>query len=234
MYGRRFAEHSRARELQRSLGGGWTTPEAVVHLYAPALAIGLATLLAMPGQLSLERWIDGHPLGPTQIAVSVVPLLIALGLRLAAPALYRTGMWEAVPWLTEATRTLAGPPRPEPTPAWVRQVPIAWLRLLTVQFLRMTPLPYLRLAIVVGLTVHAALRSDAPGGPAIALSLAAIGLWIVPTSTLVRARPARARLAAALPLRATQRRGQAGVIAVVALAAPALILVSVILVRLLG
>jgi hypothetical protein len=234
MYGRRFPEHSRARELQRSLGGGWTTPEAVVHLYAPAFALGLAVLLAMPGQLSWERWIDGHALGPTQVAVSVVPVLIALGLRLAAPALYRTGVWEAVPWLTEATRTLAGPPQPEPTPGWVRRVPDAWARLLIVQFLRMTPLPYLRLAILIGLTVHAGFAAGAPGGPAIALSFAAIGLWMVPAGTVARARSARARLAGALPLSPAKRRGQTGFMAAAALAMPALGLVAVILLRLLG
>ncbi|KIG14783.1 hypothetical protein DB30_06369 [Enhygromyxa salina] len=234
MFGRRFPEGSRARELQRSLGGGWTTPEAVVHLYAPAFALALAVLLAMPGQLSWERWVDGHALGTTQIAVSLTPLLLALGLRLAAPALYRAGVWEAVPWLSEATRTLAGPPQPEPTPGWVRRVPDAWARLLIVQFLRMTPLPYLRLAIVVGLAVHAALAEQAPGGPGIALGLAAIGLWTVPAGTVMRAQVARARLAGALPLSASKRRGHSGILAASALALPPLGLLGVILLRLLG
>lgn len=234
MFGRRFPEHSPARDIQRSLGGGWTTPEAVVHLYAPALALGLAVLLAMPGQLSWERWIDGHSLGPTQLAISVVPLLIAGALRLAAPALYRAGVWEAVPWLTEATRTLAGPPQPEPTPGWVRRVPDAWARLLIVQFLRMTPLPYLRLAILIGLAVHAALAAQAPGGPGIALSFAAVGLWIVPAGAVARTQSARARLAGALPLSAAKRRGQSGFAATAALALPALGLIAVILLRLLG
>ncbi|PRQ07287.1 hypothetical protein [Enhygromyxa salina] len=234
MFGRRFPEPSRVRELQRSLGGGWTTPEAVVHLYAPALALGLAVLLAMPGQLSWERWIDGHSLGPTQLAVSVIPLLVAVGLRLAAPALYRAGVWEAVPWLTEATRTLAGPPQPEPTPSWVRKLRDPWARLIIVQFLRMTPLPYLRLAIVVGLAVHAALAEGAPGGPGIALSLAAIGLWIVPAGTVARAGVARARLAGALPLSPAKRRGRSGFAATAALALPAVALIGVILLRVLG
>src|SRR5690606_24229808 len=56
--GRRFPEDSRAHDLQRSLGGGWTTAEAVVHLYAPAFGLGLAVLLAMPGQLSWEHHVD--------------------------------------------------------------------------------------------------------------------------------------------------------------------------------
>ncbi|MBL4685238.1 MAG: hypothetical protein JKY37_11655, partial [Nannocystaceae bacterium] len=41
--GRRFEEDSAARRLQLQAGGGWTLPEAVVHLYAPALGVGLAT-----------------------------------------------------------------------------------------------------------------------------------------------------------------------------------------------
>jgi hypothetical protein len=125
--GRRFPEHGRAHELQRSLGGGWTTPEAVVHLYAPALFLALATALAMPGQLSLERWLDGHPLTSGAWAAALLPLLVAIGLRALAPRHYRLGMWEAVPWLSEATRTLAGPPLPESTPGWATKIPDPWI-----------------------------------------------------------------------------------------------------------
>ena len=98
--------------------GGWTTPEAVVHLYAPAFFLALATALAMPGQLSWERWLDGNPAGAGSWIAGLLPLAVAIGLRALAPRQYGRGLWESVPWLAEATRTLAGPPQPEPTPAW--------------------------------------------------------------------------------------------------------------------
>jgi hypothetical protein len=150
LLGRRFPEQARLHDLQRSLGGGWTTPEAVVHLYAPAFFLALATALAMPGQLSWERWLDGHPLGSGAWAAGLLPLAMAIGLRMLAPRRYRVGMWEAVAWLSEATRTLAGPPRPEPTPAWAATISDPWIRLLVIQFWRITPLAYLRLALVLG------------------------------------------------------------------------------------
>ncbi|PRP93848.1 hypothetical protein ENSA5_42520 [Enhygromyxa salina] len=234
IFGRRFPETSRAHELQRSLGGGWTTPEAVVHLYAPAFAVGLAVLLAMPGQLSLERWVDGHAVSSTQLGLGLTPALIAIALRLAAPALYRRGVWEAVPRLAEATRTLAGPPQPEPSPAWARAISDPWLRLVVIQFWRITALPYLRLGLVVGLAVHTATRADPPSGYSVAVAVAAIGAWVVPAGTLIRERAARARLAGALPLSRLKRRGYAGIAAGVALAAPPVALLGSIALRALG
>ena len=47
-FGRRLGPQHPGTDVLRSLGGGWTLPEAVVHLYAPALGLGLATALAMP------------------------------------------------------------------------------------------------------------------------------------------------------------------------------------------
>lgn len=223
-YGRRFPSTSRAHELQRSLGGGWTTPEAVVHLYAPAFGVGLAVLLAMPGQLSWEHFLDHGALNIRLLGVSAVPLLVALAVRFAGPAAYRRGLWEAVAWLVEATRTLAGPPQPEPTPAWAKRIPDPWTRLLVIQFWRVTPLPALRLVIVLGLALFTAARAAPPSGPAIALGLAAIGVWVVPAGTLARDRIARARLAGALPLDRVRRGGRAGALALAALLAPALLL----------
>ena len=223
-FGRRFPKTSRAHELQSSLGGGWTTPEAVVHLYAPAFGVGLAVLLAMPGQLSWERYLDHGVLNIRQLAIGVAPLVIALAVRIAAPTLYRRGLWEAVPWLVEATRTIAGPPQPEATPAWARRIPDPWTRLLVIQFWRVTPLPGLRLTIVLGLALVTLARSAPPSGPALALALMAIGAWVVPAGTLLRDRVARARLAGALPLERGRRRGRAGPLAVAALLSPLLLL----------
>lgn len=221
--GRRFPEGSRARELQRSLGGGWTTAEAVVHLYAPAFGVGLAVLLAMPGQLSWEHYLDHGVLNIRQLGIGAAPLAIALVLRLGALRLYRRGFWEAVAWLTEATRTLAGPPQPEPTPAWARRIRDPWTRLLVIQFWRATPLPGLRLALVLGLSILLVFRAAPPSGSALALWLAAVGAWTVPAGTLVRDRPARTRLAGALPLDPVRRSGRAGPLAIAALLAPILI-----------
>jgi hypothetical protein len=232
LYGRRYPEDSRVHELQRSLGGGWTTAEAVVHLYAPAFGVGLAVLLAMPGQLSWERTLDGGAPSVRLIGLALAPLIVALAARLAAPSLYRRGLWEAVPWLVEATRTLAGPPRPEATPAWARKVPDPWTRLLVIQFWRVTPLPALRLVILAGLGLFTGLRAEPPSGLVLALSLAAIGAWVIPAGTLAGDRLARSRLAGALPLGPSPRRGRAGPLALAALLTPALLLGGVIGARL--
>jgi hypothetical protein len=224
LLGRRFPEHGRGHELQRSLGGGWTTPEAVVHLYAPAFFLALATALAMPGQLSWERWLDGHPLGAGSWAAALLPLPVAIGLRmLVAPRHYRIGMWEAVAWLSEATRTLAGPPQPEPTPAWAEKISDPWIRLLVIQFWRITPLPYLRLALVLGVGAITLMRTAPPTGPLVAVAMACIGAWLVPTGAMLRESTNRARMCGALPLASGRRRGRPGVLAAVALAVPVLL-----------
>ncbi|MFO7561598.1 MAG: hypothetical protein R6X02_03050 [Enhygromyxa sp.] len=221
--GRRFPEGSRAHELQRNLGGGWTTAEAVVHLYAPAFGLGLAVLLAMPGQLSWEHYLDHGALNIRHLIVGTAPLLVALVLRVAARPLYRRGIWEAVPWLVEASRTLAGPPRPESTPAWAARIRDPWTRLLVIQFWRITPLPGLRLALLLGSTALVVARATPPSAAAMALWLAVVGAWLVPAGALARDRLARARLAGALPLSAARRSGRAGSIALAALLAPVLL-----------
>lgn len=234
LLGRRFPEHGRGHELQRSLGGGWTTPEAVVHLYAPAFFLALATALAMPGQLSWERWLDGHPLGAGSWTAALLPLPIAIGLRMLAPRQYRVGMWEAVAWLSEATRTLAGPPQPEPTPAWAGKISDPWIRLVVIQFWRVTPLPYLRLALVLGVGVVTLMRTAPPTGPLVAVAMACVGAWLVPAGAVVRESTSRARMCEALPLSAGRRRGRPGVTAAVALAAPVLLVFGALAGRLLS
>lgn len=234
LLGRRFPEHGRGHELQRSLGGGWTTPEAVVHLYAPAFFLALATALAMPGQLSWERWLDGHPLGAGSWAAALLPVPMAIGLRMLAPRHYRVGMWEAVAWLSEATRTLAGPPQPEPTPAWADKIADPWIRLVVIQFWRITPLPYLRLALVLGVGVVTLTRTAPPTGPLVAVALACIGAWLVPAGAIVRESTNRARMCGALPLSPGRRQGRPGGVAVVALAAPVMLVLGALAGRLLS
>lgn len=225
--GRRFPAASRGHELQRTLGGGWTTPEAVVHLYAPALGLASAAALAMPGQLGLERWLDGGTLEGPLLALALVPLAIAAAIRVAAPRLYARGVWEAVPWLAEATRTIAGPPRPEPSPAWIRRIPDPWVRLAVVQFMRMTPLPTLRLVALVGFGGWMAVRSAPPSGPALAALLALVGLWLIPARAIAHQRASRARLAGALPLPHAQRGGAVGSAFALLLAPVVLVMVVV-------
>lgn len=231
--GRRFPEHSPLSEAQRSLGGGWTTPEAVIHLYGPALGIGVATLLAMPGQLGLERWADGSPPTAGHVTLGLAPLVLAIGIRLVGPRAYRAGLFEAVPWLAEATKTLAGAPTPEPSPAWVARVRDPWSRLLILQFLRMTPLPGLRAVIVLATIAYLAVRADPPTGPAIAFAATACGLWVAPARSVRAQADNRARLAGALPLPAAHRRGRAGWVTLL-LWAPVLAFATVLAARLAG
>ncbi|MEZ4454716.1 MAG: hypothetical protein R3B09_35025 [Nannocystaceae bacterium] len=103
--GRRFAGDGAATSIQRSLAAGWSAPEAAIHLYAPALGIGLAALLAMPGQLALEHrgaapsalpWPSGRWPSPPRSAWS--------------PSFYACGLWEAaLRVFHESIRSLAGP-----------------------------------------------------------------------------------------------------------------------------
>jgi hypothetical protein len=210
LLGRRFPPDSRGHELQRTLGGGWTTAEAVVHLYAPAFGIATATALAMPGQLGIQRWLETGSLAGSHLALGVAPLGLAVLVRLAAPRAYARGVWEAVPWLAEATRTIAGPPQPEPTAAWIRGIRDPWSRMLVVQFVRLTPLPMLRLGALLGFGAWLAVRDASPTGPSIAALFALIGLWLIPARSLAQQRASRARLAGSLPLGPHARAGRPG------------------------
>lgn len=233
LLGRRFEDGSSLADLQRSAGGGWTTPEAVVHLYAPALGLGLAALLALPGQLTWERWVDGKALEAQHVTLSLVPVAIGVGLRLAAGWAYAQGLWEAAPRLAEATVTLAGPPTPEHEPAWLRILGprmSPWSRLMATQFWRLAPLPGLRLGAVLGLAVVFALRGDPPGVVGVALAAVAVGIWAAPLGPMLRQRHARARLAGSLPLPAGPRQGR-GRSAALLFAAPAVILTLVVALR---
>jgi hypothetical protein len=200
--GRRFADDSTAYRVQHALGGGWTIPEAVVHLYAPALGVGATAALAMPGQLLVDRWIDGMPIGSGLVTAALVGGALALGLRLLAPPLYARGLFGAVPWLAEATRTLAGPPVPEPAPRWLAGVRDPALRVWLLQLWRTTPLPTLRLLALLGWATHLAFSSTAPDVTRLAVLAATCALWLVPAVGLVQLRARRMRFLAPLPIHA--------------------------------
>ncbi len=206
--GRRFPEGHAGQGIQHSAGGGWTQNEAVVHLYAPALAIGTAAALAMPGQLVFMGWDTYGELPAVAGLAAIVPLGLSLVLPRVGRNLYVSGVWEAVPWLTEATRTLAGPALPEPTPSWVASLKNPVRRVLVLQLLRATPMPMFRLVAPL-LWAGAVLFWQIPlGAPVVAVGLGLAALWIMPLRILTRQRLARARTFVALPLPEPQRRGR--------------------------
>ncbi len=204
--GRRFEAGSWVEQMQRRAGGGWTLPETSVHLYAPAGGIGVAAAAAMPLQLAFDLSADGRAVPGGLWVVGLAAVLVAGAAWLASAKVYGLGVFEAVPFLAEATRTLAGPPIPEPTPAVIARLRDPVLRLLVLGFWRETPAPTFRLLAVAAATALVGASSQV--GPAhLAVWSAAVLLWLVPATVLVRSRPLRARLLATLPLPAAQREG---------------------------
>ncbi len=220
--GRRFPEEHAIRRAQEQLGGGWTAPEASVHLYAPALGLGLAVLLAMPGQLGLAA-MQVHGPRAAHAGLLLVPLVLALAVRGAAPRLYADGFFAAVAWLAEAMRSLAGPPEPPPRPAWVGRLASPTTRLWTTQWLRLTPAPLLRLWLLLGWGGYLLVRAQAPGVPAVAVGLGLAALWLLPLQTLARQRRRNAALLTSLPVPARVRAGHAGGLAAAMVAVPGLL-----------
>jgi len=226
--GRRFPEEHAIRRAQAQLGGGWTAPEAAVHLYAPALGLGLVVLLAMPGQLALAA---AQTQGPRAMhaGLLLVPLVVAVAVRWAAPRVYALGFFAAVAWLAEAMRSLAGPPEPPPRPAWVSRLASPTTRLWTTQWLRLTSGPLLRLGLLVGWGCWLLVRAQAPGVPAVAVGLGLAALWLLPLQTLARQRRRNATLVASLPLPARARAGHAGGIAAAMVAVPGVLAAALLL-----
>jgi hypothetical protein len=206
--GRRFPEGHWVAEAQRFGAGGWTAEEAAVHLYAPALGVGLATLLAMPGQLTLARIAEKGAATSQHWALLAAPMLAALVVRLAAPRLYAKGLWEAVPWLAEATRRLAGTGAPSPRPDFVERLQNPTLQLGVTQLMRLCPLLRARLVALVLASGWLVFRAEPPGAPQIALWCALAALWLSPLQVLARERRRNAALLAALPLPAPERSGR--------------------------
>ena len=227
--GRRFPDEHPIRQAQAQLGGGWTAPEAAVHLYAPALGLGLAVLLAMPGQLGLAGLADGQAPRGLHAALFAGPLLVALAVRGAAPRLYAAGFFEAVAWLAEATRSLAGPPEPPPRPGWVGRLASPTARLWATQWLRLSSGPLLRLALFVGWGSYLLLRGSPPTAPTVAVGLGLAVLWLLPLQTLARQRRRNAAVLASLPLPVTARAGRAPGFAAVLLAVPLVVAAAVLL-----
>lgn len=203
-FGRRFPDTHPLRRAQENLGGGWTQPEAVVHLYAPAFAVAAATALAMPGQLAWERAVDGKGLEGIHLALALAPLATALVMARSASAQYGQGFFESVAWLHEAERSLAGPPTGRKTPAWARMIPSPVVRLRVLSWWRQTPLASLRLLAVVLLPsvwlLRAATGDAPPQGAALALWVAVLWAWLAPLRRLGAHRDSWRALEHALPL----------------------------------
>jgi hypothetical protein len=216
--GRRVPPDGFAAQVQRTLGGGWTLPEAVVHLWAPALGLGLAAALAMPLQLAIDRWFDGLPVARGHLGACAGALGCAVAARLLAPRLYAGGVFEAVPWLRQAIRTLAGPPVPPPAPRWLAMLRDPALRLLVLQHQRLTPVPMLRLAILFVAAGIVASADAAPGPAAVGSVVGAAALWLLPAAAVRRHRLAMQRALAAMPIRDPRRAAWACLLVPVLLA----------------
>lgn len=206
--GRRFPAGHWLAEAQRVGAGGWTAEEAAVHLYAPALGVGLAALVAMPGQLTFARIAERGAATSQHWILLGAPMLLALLVRLGARRLYAAGMWEAVPWLHEATRRLAGTGAPVPRPAFVDRLPNPSLQLGITQLLRLCPLLRLRLIALVLASAWLVVRPVAPDAPRIALWCALAALWLSPLQILARERRRNTAVLAALPLPGPERSGR--------------------------
>jgi hypothetical protein len=159
----------------------------------------------------------------------LVPVVVALGVRLAAPRVYALGFFAAVAWLAEAMRSLAGPPEPPPRPAWVGRIESPTTRLWATQWLRLTPGPLLRLGLLLGWGCWLMFRAQAPGVPAVAVGLGLVALWLLPLQTLARQRRRNAAFLTSLPLPARTRAGHAGGLVMAMLAVPVLVAVAVLL-----
>ena len=190
--GRRF-EGGGARSIQERLSGGVTLPEATAHLYVPPLVLGLATALAMPGQLLVDRLVDRESVPSALWAIAIGAAVLVLLLRPVAHRPYVIAVFEAVPWLGQATRTLAGPPVPAAVPALVARTRDPALRLFLLQLWRTTPVPGLRLGALVGIAVWIGLVAGLTA-PRAAVVVALATAWIVPgLRVLVRGAGSRAR-----------------------------------------
>lgn len=216
--GRRVPAESVAGQLQRSLGGGWTLPEAVVHLWAPAGGLALAAALAMPEQLAIDRWADGDTVKAAHLGICGAALAVAALGRLLAPRIYAGGLFDAVPWLRQAMRTLAGPPVPAPAPRWLPLFRDPALRLLVLQHQRLTPVPVLRLLMLLGAAAILAGRAQTPGPAELGILVGLVALWLVPAGSLARHAADQRRLLGPLPLRNARARAWACLLAPVALA----------------
>ncbi len=209
--GRRFDDTAPATHAQRALGGGWTSPEAVVHLYAPAVGVLGATALAMPGQLSIERAFEGMALETPHWALALAPLAAAAWLRVRARSQYATGYFESVAWLDEATRALSGDGYPRATPRFAAWVKDPWVRLQLISFWRQTPGAPLRVLALLA-APWTALLVELPLGLWAGACVAIALLWIEPLSRLRELGRATRwrRFGASLPLASSAGVGGAG------------------------
>lgn len=177
--GRRQPAGGWARDVQTRLGGGWTLPEATAHLYVPPLVLGATAALAMPGQLLFDRFVDDAAIPEALGAVTLASVAIAVLARPLAPRAYRAAVFEAVGWLAQATRTLAGPPIAAAVPGLVARTRDPALRLFALQLWRTTPVPALRLWGLLGVAAWIGLVAGLTW-PRVGVVVALCTAWVVP------------------------------------------------------
>src|SRR5690606_34574303 len=155
---------------------------------------------------AIDRFAQGLSVPQGLVIAALLGVLLGTLATPLAPHLYARGVFQAVPFLSEAQKTLAGPAVPEPSPVWLRALPTPGLRLWALQFVRLTPVPTLRLLLLV-VAVPLAWKS-----PSLPLGLALVGaaslLWLLPARAVARLRPARRRWLAALPVAPALREGR--------------------------
>ena len=197
--GRRVGAESAAREWQAWLSGGWTVPEAAVHLYTPALGLALACAATVPIEVALSADVLGsHALHQRQL-MWLLPIALLMGLRMVAGWIYCRGMFIATPTLHEVLRLLGGHATPSRPPQWIRWVAHPLYRVLALQAWRLVPACTLRLIALLLITVWIAVRPTLTP-VSLALALLCLLLWWTP---VFRLRLAVARLLqhhSALPL----------------------------------
>lgn len=199
--GRRYSGSSWVSEMQHTLSNGWTTPEATIHLYAPAVSLATATLLALPGQLTLARLFTESDIQTRYLSASLTPLIIAIFLRFFwAPHAYYKNVWYAVPWLEEARKSLGDFDQASPVPIWIRQIRDPVFKLIAIQWLRLTPLPHLRLLALLGYSIWLFFDQSSPSLIDVSIGSILIAWWILPTHKVFSQKKRISQLCSPLPL----------------------------------
>ncbi len=207
--GRDFDEQDPRGILQRQISGGWTAPQAAIHLYTPAASVLGAAALAMVPQLAVASAFEGQRVSAAAIGMAaILPAAVLLAAVAWTQRIYERGYFEAVPWLMQSVRTLAGPPVPEALPPWITAIRHPVRRLLLLQWLRLTPVPRLRVVLLLLWIGWAITRGAVLSAPAIAVGVCLTMVWLVPNRALAREARQRMRALGHLPVPSTASEGR--------------------------
>lgn len=203
--GRRFPEDSVLHRWQGQLGGGWTTREAAIHLYAPAMGLVSAATLAMPVALALESLSLAALVGQPWFVGYVCIFLLSIAATMRwAPRLFAAGYHEASVRIVEAKRSVSGPEPDLRAPAWLLRISSdPARRLLLVHIWRSASISGLRLFSLVAGSAWIATRSASP-----VFASALVCMWIAPTLYAWSCRHELTQAWASLPLARPAREGR--------------------------